>query len=371
MAIPGGITADHVKRALARIDTEGIPPQANSSRFDLIDVRTNKHYPPKLVLSYAAEIAGFQLSRRDFSGGQQTNLRLEALGFTIERKYRTYQREVDIFDLLVSDTLTNDELVQTFAVGNSGGMRWSGKHSCLVLVADHTKGLYDDRWADDVLLYTGMGRFGDQQLTGQNLRLSNQIGTKVPVHLFEVFQRATYTYVGRVELVEKVRRETQPDDEGREREVLIFPLRILSEAAAALPTKDALGQLHIERERALRRISLQKLLELATSGGRQAPGRRKVVATHYQRSEAVAEFVKRVAEGKCDLCEKPAPFETALGPYLECHHIKRLADGGADTVANAVALCPNCHRRMHLLANATDVDILTKRVDHRLLSLFC
>lgn len=29
------------------------------------------------------------------------------------------------------------------------------------------------------------------------------------------------------------------------------------------------------------------------------------------------------------------------------HHRRRLADGGEDTVANAIALCPSCHRERH------------------------
>ena len=33
--------------------------------------------------------------------------------------------------------------------------------------------------------------------------------------------------------------------------------------------------------------------------------------------------------------------------YLEVHHLKRLADGGSDTIENAVAVCPNCHRELH------------------------
>ncbi|WP_080666815.1 HNH endonuclease signature motif containing protein [Variovorax paradoxus] len=34
-------------------------------------------------------------------------------------------------------------------------------------------------------------------------------------------------------------------------------------------------------------------------------------------------------------------------PYLEVHHITPLALGGDDTVDNAWALCPNCHREKH------------------------
>jgi 5-methylcytosine-specific restriction protein A len=34
-------------------------------------------------------------------------------------------------------------------------------------------------------------------------------------------------------------------------------------------------------------------------------------------------------------------------PYLEVHHVKQLKDGGSDRIDNAVALCPNCHRKAH------------------------
>jgi len=32
---------------------------------------------------------------------------------------------------------------------------------------------------------------------------------------------------------------------------------------------------------------------------------------------------------------------------LEVHHKVPLAEGGDDTVENAIALCPNCHRHAH------------------------
>ena len=55
------------------------------------------------------------------------------------------------------------------------------------------------------------------------------------------------------------------------------------------------------------------------------------------------------ARGICGRCNKPAPFTRKKdgSPYLEVHHIIRLADGGADTSNNAIALCPNCHRKSH------------------------
>ncbi|CAK2642980.1 5-methylcytosine-specific restriction enzyme A [Vibrio crassostreae] len=32
---------------------------------------------------------------------------------------------------------------------------------------------------------------------------------------------------------------------------------------------------------------------------------------------------------------------------MEVHHVKFLSKGGSDTITNAAALCPNCHRALH------------------------
>mgnify|MGYP003132111908 CR=1 len=34
-------------------------------------------------------------------------------------------------------------------------------------------------------------------------------------------------------------------------------------------------------------------------------------------------------------------------PFLEIHHILPLANKGEDTLENAAALCPSCHREVH------------------------
>jgi hypothetical protein len=55
------------------------------------------------------------------------------------------------------------------------------------------------------------------------------------------------------------------------------------------------------------------------------------------------------ANGICEYCASPAPFKTPQGqPYLEVHHLLPLASGGKDDAKNMAALCPNCHRRMHI-----------------------
>lgn len=78
------------------------------------------------------------------------------------------------------------------------------------------------------------------------------------------------------------------------------------------------------------------------------PTQRVVQTVVYDRNpDVIAEVLDR-AQGRCEVCNKDAPFLRPNGdPYLEVHHTVRLADDGDDTIENAVALCPNCHREKH------------------------
>ncbi|ARS91255.1 hypothetical protein B1756_17005 [Natrarchaeobaculum aegyptiacum] len=68
----------------------------------------------------------------------------------------------------------------------------------------------------------------------------------------------------------------------------------------------------------------------------------------YTRSSAVREYVKARANGNCEGCGNPAPFTSKTGePYLHAHHIHELSDKGSDKPDTVVALCPNCHFRVH------------------------
>lgn len=82
--------------------------------------------------------------------------------------------------------------------------------------------------------------------------------------------------------------------------------------------------------------------------GSRKPKSTTATVTQYERDPDVVAWVLNVAQGTCEVCGEPAPFTREDGtPFLEVHHIIRLADGGEDTIRNAVALCPNCHRRLH------------------------
>lgn len=93
---------------------------------------------------------------------------------------------------------------------------------------------------------------------------------------------------------------------------------------------------------------------------------RSQTTTTYMRDRYVSEYAKQRANGVCQLCNLPAPFIDRDGkPYLESHHIIWLSDGGEDSISNTVALCPNCHRKMHALNLDEDIKKLLKIAEMR------
>jgi len=263
------------------------------------------------------------------------------------------------------DIITNAELADEFGVGNMGGMRRSLKSNLLILISDHTKGLYQDRWEGDILHYTGMGKVGDQTFSAQNKTLRDADDIGVEVHLFEVFTPKNYIYVGQVGLSDSPYQEDQVDDNGLLRKVWMFPLRIQEGGEKPLPTSSELESVSQKSRKQLQKKSLEELKELASTAHR-TPSKRQATGAQYIRDEAVAVYVKQAANGFCDLCNNEAPFTDKAGrPFLENHHVIPLAEGGDDTISNAVALCPNCHRKMHSLKRKADISKLQRRVKER------
>lgn len=75
----------------------------------------------------------------------------------------------------------------------------------------------------------------------------------------------------------------------------------------------------------------------------------QVISQAFKRNpDVIVEVLKR-AKGKCEYCGNDAPFIRAKdgSPYLEIHHWIPLSENGDDTVENAAAVCPNCHRELH------------------------
>ncbi len=251
--------------------------------------------------------------------------------------------------------LNNQELCEIFQCSPQGGMRRSHKTNTLVIVTNHVASIYDDQWHGDTIHYTGMGQTGDMSLSfNQNKTLSESPENGVSVHLFEVFKDKQYTYTGEVVRVAPPYQATQPDSQGALRSVWLFPLK-LKDAEAVIMDETAARELFEQKERKARKLSDTELRKRAENAPAQV-GSRTGQTTVIPRSPYIAAYAKRRANGHCELCQQPAPFETKKGErYLECHHIEWLAKGGDDSIENTVALCPNCHRKMHALNLSTDL----------------
>ncbi|MDP4302962.1 HNH endonuclease [Leptothrix discophora] len=105
---------------------------------------------------------------------------------------------------------------------------------------------------------------------------------------------------------------------------------------------------HLEREIEKSTKNRQERLDRLS---RANPTPKLALVSSYvmERNPDVIAEALYLANGKCQSCGSAAPFirRSDHSPYLEVHHRVPLAEGGPDTVENAIALCPNCHRRFH------------------------
>ncbi len=110
-------------------------------------------------------------------------------------------------------------------------------------------------------------------------------------------------------------------------------------------------------------------LKLKLKGQMQKDYNHKHVSVIYRsRSEIVSKITKIRAKGVCDLCGERAPFVLKNGmPYLETHHLVWMSKNGPDVIWNTVALCPNCHRKVHNLNLKADLEILKNKIKQYLL----
>lgn len=89
-------------------------------------------------------------------------------------------------------------------------------------------------------------------------------------------------------------------------------------------------------------------IDLGPPAGEASPKKVTTISTGFERKPEVKAWVLKNAKGTCESCEQPAPFMTPTGQlFLEVHHVRSLAEGGGDSIENAVAVCPNCHRAFH------------------------
>lgn len=210
---------------------------------------------------------------------------------------------------------------------------------------------YKDEYRDDGLFwYTGEGQTGDMKMISGNKALSEQAQNEKTIHVFEYTKKAYVRYIGSAECL-GYHEEIRSDRDGNDRIAIVFHLDInsveiknsISEPRALYGAK-SVENLNKKSIKELRNASLEFVAKSASVK------EKKEVA--YYRSQALKFYVVGRSKGICEGCGDKAPFKTKNGPFLECHHVHRLADGGPDHPENVVALCPNCHRRAHYAQDA-------------------
>ncbi len=260
------------------------------------------------------------------------------------------------------ETISNQRLSELFKCSSQGGMRRSHATDSLVLIADHTQSLYENRWIDNRFHFSGIGKKGDQDLAfSQNKTLAESVNSPLSIFLFEVFETGRYVYTGRVELAGEPYMASHPDVEGSCRSVWVFPLQLMEGEWSLQVAEELIRKNRKRSERMARNLSDKELVKRAADIKSRA-GCRRATVDLYEKNVFVAELARRKANGICQLCDQPAPFSDRHGrPYLETHHITWIAAGGEDTIENTVALCPNCHTKMHIMNLKGDRKKLRKK----------
>jgi 5-methylcytosine-specific restriction protein A len=210
---------------------------------------------------------------------------------------------------------------------------------------------YDGFQEDGSYWYTGEGQVGDMQILRGNLAILEHERRGKELHLFQYVSSGMVQYVGRAYCV-GYHHAPSRDRPGNLRQAIVFELVVDSDLEG---TPGVLPAVVVPEPAALWRRDLSDLRNLAIEAAAQprSPSERKISA--YYRSEAVKVYVLRRAKGFCEGCKQPAPFmRSDKRPYLEPHHIRRRADAGPDHPAWVIALCPNCHKRVHYGADGRE-----------------
>lgn len=128
------------------------------------------------------------------------------------------------------------------------------------------------------------------------------------------------------------------------RNITAQQVKLIEQLIADIENKPFEGKAVFEAE--VRDTSESKSMEKPE--GNAKPSTSITQTATYARDAKVKAWVLKRANGICECCNKPAPFETDEGkPFLEVHHLIRLVDNGADKPENCAGVCPNCHRKLH------------------------
>lgn len=233
------------------------------------------------------------------------------------------------------------DLHDQFGGNRQRGISPSAKEAVIFIFSGESGGQYGytDGWNEDhtVFTFTGEGQVGDQTFTMGNKALRDHISSSKDVFLFRASSNGLCKFDDQLTLLGY---ELKPalDRNGDSRTVISFMFEPFSKVIQSAN----------EIVEDVRDQSLEELKQLAlddTSSENTSVQERKVKVR--RRSEAVKAYARKRADGICEACEQPEPFNAKSGSALDVHHLYRLSDGGPDHPEHVAAVCPNCHARIH------------------------
>jgi 5-methylcytosine-specific restriction protein A len=248
-----------------------------------------------------------------------------------------------------------NDLHEQFDGQEQGGISTPSDYALILLFTSARGDAYgyrDEFREDGTFWYTGEGQVGDMEMKRGNKAIRSHRSTGKELHLFTSLGDGRVRYVGQAFYLDH-HWEERPDVNGDPRRAIVFELEVETEASPQSHVRSAEGEVReasapTDSPRPLADLSLPELREAALRrAAADAPEdvRRQNIR---RRSEAIRKYVFARANGICEGCEREAPFVTENGrPYLEAHHIRRLADNGPDHPRWVIALCPTCHRKVH------------------------
>lgn len=224
------------------------------------------------------------LTSSEFSGGDRTvAAKLNQLGFIVTRPAPTWR-------IPIGRVTTRSDVKAEYGGSIYGGIEPSNTSPNVMVYSDPSEGEQHgyqfDGWVDGepgVFLYTGEGRYGDQQLTEGNRAILEHERDERVLRLFFTLEGPSQPggklqrYVGafRVDPQSPYEWRTAPDSDGTLRKVVVF--RLVADEVDGYP---AVPMAH----------------PALAVGRRQAPPEREVnvCPTH---------FIQLSVTGECDMCE--------------------------------------------------------------------
>lgn len=270
---------------------------------------------------------------------------------------------------ILSQLYERDELLNFIGSNQQqSGILWNKEGSDTIIITTggrHTKRVSysDSQLEDGSWIYTGQGEKGDQNPYNFANSLLTNLDKKILLfttrepNAKEVRLRGhhkkQYQYEGLFKVIDwKIETQLEGKRKGDKLvKYILQPIETNELQEENIPIQDPLENISLDPS------EFHSLRKKAINSANKSSKISAIVLTEYKnRSLEIKKYALLRANGKCENCEKDAPFVNLNEvPFLEVHHIFSLSDDGLDHPVNVAAICPNCHKEAHYGKNKDQI----------------